>query len=273
MDDYLSDDDPAWNYLAGIDEDSPSIQQRGETVAREGIKSKKYTRNVDKFDIILYLQYHGTCDEVNRAMENVFTPRVSLSVLRASSFGVASPILTTLKPNSDVSHIVDNITYFTDKNPSKVSVFTHLQKLLRFHKQVSDDLRDSRIEANDYRYKRDVALIRSEPGWEFVINGKQFFNVKYKNDPTFLGCTVVYAPYKPKGYAVGSKIPLSLLGLLSLSKLVDYLARKGYKNIGVIEDTCHSNSATPRQNVLMKHSFSKKNVNGGKKKKRTRKRR
>ena len=61
--DDLSEDHPAWNYYLNDDledessveqEDEPTIQEQGDVVARRGLVSKKNTRSVDKFDIILF---------------------------------------------------------------------------------------------------------------------------------------------------------------------------------------------------------------------------
>ena len=75
---------------------------------------------------------------------------------------------------------------------------------------------------------------------------------------------VVYAPYGGR-HAVGDTLfvnrePLKLSDIKTLEV-------EGYKNIGIIADTCNENAATPRQNKLVRQQFEKHGVKGGSKRK------
>lgn len=217
------------------------LKNQGNREALSTLRPRPTTRSLPSFDIIIYINYHGVCAMPNVVKDNIFVPSYPLSMLRASSFGVASYRLIALNEKI-VKDTLDKIMSLTI---SKGAVMLALQKMFRTHKELLDYGRTG-LEKMDWRKTREDTMERNELGWYAIVDGVKFHDTTYYKGDGLSGCNVIYDKLGKVGL-----VSIDLHGK-KLSQLVTMLEDKGYTNICIINDTCNSNAATPRQNVIAK---------------------
>ena len=206
------------------------------------------------FGIIVYVDQHGVCDVIDpKDIDSTLIrvdPDVNVSIMRSGPYG-------TLSNGSSLDLITASIDAMTDK--SKGAIFQRLQTVLRSNKVDP-------VGTTPYAHKQLEGDLLRTPGWDFTIDGPSYYNTYYSSDTTYNSVTVVYS--KGGHYRRGTVLHNS-----SLKEVIDELTSKGYKNIGIIEHTCHyvgrpdiyqRRAMTGRQAASIQTQLTKQGVMGGK---------
>jgi hypothetical protein len=231
------------------------------TLALQDESSPKKRRTVP-FDIIVYVDMHGVCGfNKDNGYDIPFNvpDGINLSIMRAGEYGVAT------SGKHRMEFITDVIARMKPHS-TKDDIFRGLQRMFRYQKQTEDKLpAPADATYKDIRHYRNFENI---PGWNYVIDGQTFVQTYYSTDDEYKYITVIY---DKNAENIGSKITLNDL---SLAHLVVYLKDAGYKNIGIIENSCRTvHRQTTRQGNLANNKLKRDfpNVMGGRK--RTKRRR
>jgi hypothetical protein len=251
--------------------------------AKMGIPKFKARMKNKQFDIIVYVDYHGECELMDaknpgdkiETIESLFLdkkdpPRVS--IMRSGDYGSVSY-------QGSVDEIITQaLPVIMRINNTKEGVFTGLQQMLRYNKiQEHHTISEKPTRAEQ---QQDTQYVESL-GWEFAIDGTKYYNTYYSQDEDYKSVTVVYTSRGP--YNIGDQIKPPLSGGRStLSLVLMDLIDRGYKNIGIIEHTCHvvlredlkgRSALTRRLVVLSGRELRKQGIMGGTKRTKKYKRR
>ena len=231
--------------------------------ATSNVAPRHATRSMPSpFDVIVYIDHHGGCDAVGTKYLEEPVNNIHLSLMRSGRYGSIST------GNVDTGLISTAIQDIMAKNPTKEAVFRGLQQMFRYKKQYRPlETRDRLAAERDTDYDQD-------PGFEYTLDVKKFYNTFYTSDESYNSVTVVYTA--DNRMKLGDKIPGYEGDTNALANIIGFLQyEKGYKNIGVIEHACNdvsnpdgSRRYTIRGKNKARQELKKQGISGGRTKRR-----
>ena len=209
------------------------------------------------FDVIVYIDHHGSCDAVGSKYLEEPVNNIHLSLMRSGRYGSISvgKVETGL-----ISTAIQDIMA---KNPTKEAVFRGLQQMFRYRKQ------NRPVQQRDRQGAERDTVYDQDPGFEYTLDVKKFYNTFYTSDESYNSVTVVYTA--DNRMKLGDKIPGYEGDTNALANIIGFLQYdKGYKNIGVIEHACNyvsnpddSRGYTIRGTEKARKELKKQGVFGG----------
>jgi len=243
------------------------VKRNATDLALQSASTLPHSKNI--FDIIVVVRSHGGCPEPCKVLECIvkIPETVKLSVMRGSNYGVCGFFLCDY--SFDPTWIRKLVPEIMEKNNSKEAVFEGMQKAFQYIKKDHIDFFKLKQQIKHTDLKR--RLVIEDIGFSFKIDHTKYINSIYgdsSHDPILKH--VVYVDPSVKTQLN----QLYLTSLKDLQSLVNYLHDCEFKNIGVVEDMCHSFSevCNPGEICQAQEMNEVNGIFGGKRKKRTRKR-
>ena len=249
--------------MAHIKAQAEEFDKHSLTRAASNVVPRHATRSTQApFDVIVYIDHHGGCDAVGSKYLEEPVNNIHLSLMRSGRYGSISV------GKVDTGLISTAIQDIMAKNRTKEAVFHGLQQMFRYRKQNRPlQKRDRQAADRDTVYDQD-------PGFEYTLDVKKFYNTFYTSDESYNSVTVVYTA--DNRMKLGDKIPGYEGDTNALANIIGFLQyEKGYKNIGVIEHACNDVSYpdgrrtyTSRTLNQARKRLKEGNVTGGRTKRR-----
>lgn len=249
--------------MADIKAQDEELNEHSLRRATSNVVPRRATRSMQApFDVIVYIDHHGGCDAVGTKYLEEPVNNIHLSLMRSGRYGSIST------GNVDTGLISTAIQGIMAQNPTKEAVFRGLQQMFRYKKQYRP------LETRDRLAAELATDYDQDPGFEYTLDVKKFYNTFYTSDESFNSVTVVYTA--DNRMKIGDKIPGYEGDTNALANIIGFLQyEKGYENIGVIEHACNdvsnpdgSRRYTIRGKNKARQELKKQGISGGRTKRR-----
>jgi len=195
------------------------------------------------FDIIVYVDQHGVC-EYNKKTKTTSVygvnymgaAPINLSIMRAGEYGIS------VRGNHRHLFLIETTKQLMSRHDhSKKTVFNGLQQMFRYQKKRFMN-RKSIIPQGmtPYSVDRIDEMFDASDGWNYTIDGSTFVNTYYGKDEHLKKIIILYDVNHEN---IGQPINLKNNTLIDL---IEDLRGRGYKNIGIVENSCRYIGQTPR---------------------------